>query len=171
MASSPKPTPGVDELTLAKLLDCSDRNVRDLAKRGLVVKIAPGRYDLGRSVQTYVKHLRAHAAGHRSGEDDLVAERARLTRAQAEKVERDNAIARGEAIEVDAIAPALERIVRSVQLSLLAAPAKAASRLPHLTRADIGVIDGIVREALEDAATEKLQEAVDTARKVRRARK
>lgn len=171
MASAPKPTSGVDELTLAKLLDCSDRNIRDLAKRGLVVKIAPGRYDLGKSVQTYVKHLRGQAAGHRSGEDDLVAERARLTRRQAEEIEMRLALKRGEAIEIDAIAPALERIVRTVQLALLATPAKAATRMPHLTRADIGVIDAIVREALEDAATEKLQEAVDTARKARKARK
>ncbi|MEN5084272.1 hypothetical protein ABE438_17465 [Bosea sp. TWI1241] len=171
MAPPAKPASGIDELTLAKLLDCSDRNVRDLAKRGLVVKIAPGRYDLGKSVQTFVRHLRGQAAGHRSGEDDLVAERARLTRAQAERVERDNALARGEAIEVDAIAPALERIVRAAQLSLLSVPVKAAGRLPHLTRADIGVIDALLREALADAATEKLQEAVDTARKARKARK
>ena len=165
MASAPKPAGGVDELTLAKLFDCSDRNIRDLAKRNLVVKIGPGRYDLGKSVQTYVKHLRGQASGHKSGDDDLDAERARLTRRQAEEIEMRLALTRGEAIEIDQVAPALERIVRSVQLSLLAVSTKAAGRLPHLTRHDIGEIDALIRDALSDAAVEKLAVAVETARK------
>ncbi|MBN9459045.1 MAG: hypothetical protein J0I54_20625 [Bosea sp.] len=165
MATPPKAAPGVSEEQLAKLLGCSDRNIRDLAKRQLVVKVAPGRYDLGRSVQTYVKHLRDQAAGHRSGEDDLVVERARLTRLQAEEIEVRLAVRRGELIAIDEVSPALERIVRAVQLSLLAVATKAAGRLPHLSRHDVGVVDALIRESLADAAVEKLQGAVETARK------
>lgn len=171
MASRPKPAGGVDELTLAKLFDCSDRNIRDLAKRNLVVKVGPGRYDLGKSVQSYVKHLRGMAAGHKSGDDDLVAERARLTRRQAEEIEMRLALKRGEAIEIDQVAPALERIVRSVQLSLLAVSAKAAGKMPHLTRQDIAQFDALVRDALAEASAEKLGEAVETARKAPKRRK
>jgi terminase small subunit / prophage DNA-packing protein len=75
-------------VSLAALFGVTDRTIRDLAKRGIIVR-AEGGFVLAESVRGYCSHLRTLATG-RGGEPALAsatAERARLARMQADLAE------------------------------------------------------------------------------------
>jgi len=44
------------------------------------------------------------------------------------------------------------KIVVGTRTHLLGLPTRAKQRLPHLSNADLGVLDGLVRESLEELA-------------------
>ncbi len=52
----------VDGPTLARWLGVSGKAVYDLAKLGIAVRAAGGRYDLEQSVRRYCEHLRQSSA-------------------------------------------------------------------------------------------------------------
>ena len=79
-----------------------------------------------------------------------VAERARLAKAQADKVEIANAKARGLLVEAAAVEAEWAGVLRTIRAGMLALPSRCAARLPHLTLHDIGEIDREVREVLSD---------------------
>jgi phage terminase Nu1 subunit (DNA packaging protein) len=61
----------VDSTGLACLFGCTTKTVESLATRGIVVRVAHGRYHFAESVRNYIEHLREQAAG-RVGEDEAV---------------------------------------------------------------------------------------------------
>jgi terminase small subunit / prophage DNA-packing protein len=141
---------------LGGLLGMSARRIGELAERKIVVKTARGKFDLAASVAGYCGHLREVAAGRQGESDtlDLVTERARLARAQAVRVERENHIAEG------ALCPVSEtvRIVASHNLRLrnrlLAIPRVWAMRI-HAAKTPMlveSIVDEAIREALEELA-------------------
>src|ERR1700680_945206 len=82
---------------LADLLGVSDKTVREMARRGIIVRAGRGAYDLRASVRGYCRHLRDIATGKAGGEAvaaSAAAERGRLAKAMADKVELANARAR-----------------------------------------------------------------------------
>lgn len=82
---------------LAKLLGVTSRTIRGLAERGDVERVAAGKYDLERSVQSYTASLRAAAAGRVSPTSE---QRARLIKLQADALHRSNVAAAGELVRV-----------------------------------------------------------------------
>lgn len=140
--------------TLAQLFDCDERTIRNLAKRGVIVKAARGQYVLAASIRNYVRHLRDQASG-RQGRDELidaVTENALLRRSQREGQELKNAMLAGQVIRKDDLFPAWARVVRAVRANVLALPNKIAFAMPHLTPHDREMIDQLTRDALYDAA-------------------
>ncbi|MFN4125260.1 MAG: hypothetical protein ACK4HK_05450 [Pannonibacter indicus] len=128
--------------------------MRDLAQRGLVVKVAADRYDLTKSLQTYCTHLREIAAG-RGDEASavfLTAERARLAKEQADHAALKNAALRRELVPAADVAATWGGIVRQVRSRLLAVPARLRQGLAHLTARDVEAIDAEIRRALEELA-------------------
>jgi phage terminase Nu1 subunit (DNA packaging protein) len=85
----------------------------------------------------------------------LEAEKIRLARAQAEKVEIQNATSRGELIPAGDIEREWASIVRDLRATLLALPSRIQQRLPHLSARDIAAIDGEIRHAMTDIANGK----------------
>ena len=145
---------GVPASQLASLFDCSEKTIRQLAIAGIVVKAGRGQYALGQSIQSYVKHLRAQAAG-RLGRDETIdpsKESALFKREQAKHYALKNAILEGTVVPVDKLEPAWAIIVRAVRSAMLAAPGKIRMRLPHLSAHDGEVIDEVIRAGLTDAA-------------------
>ncbi len=82
---------------LAKLLGVTSRTIRGLAERGDVERVAAGKYDLERSVQSYTASLRAAAAGRVSPTSE---QRTRLVKLQADALHRANLAAAGELVRV-----------------------------------------------------------------------
>ena len=82
---------------VAEHLDLSTTRILQLVKAGILPKSGRAAYDLDECRKLYIRNLRESAAarGSKDGTVDLVAERARLTRAQSEKCERENAVAEG----------------------------------------------------------------------------
>ncbi len=138
---------------LAALFQVTDRHIRELARRGLVLKEGRGRYDLMGSVTRYIVHLREQAAGRMGSDESLdpVAEGALLKRSQRELNELKKAEIEGRVIPLERIGPAWARVANATRSSVLAIPGKARSHLPHLTVHDGETIDLLCRDALENA--------------------
>ena len=140
---------------LAALLGISDRMVRELAKRGHVVKAKRGRYHLAASVAAYCAHLRGVAAG-RGGDDQvatLTTERARLAREQADAAALKNGALRGSLVPADKVEREWADVFRTVRAAILAIPSRVQQRLPHLGQADVSALDREIRDALTEVGT------------------
>ena len=101
---------------LAAHLDVSDRTVRGLVERGIIHAAAPGQYRRDAARVGYIRHLREQAAGRAAG---ATAERERLLRAQAERLERANRVAAGEVIPVREVETAWTQVVAEIRAHVL----------------------------------------------------
>ena len=140
---------------VAAHLDLSDRQIRELQSTGVIQRPSGrGEYDLDACRVGYIRHLRAVAAGHRSadGELDLTAERARLSKEQADAQALKNAEARGELVPASQIESTWVRLFSTARIRLLAVPSKVAPLVVGLERE--AEVEAIVREH----QTEALQE-------------
>ncbi len=149
------PTPTrISGRALADLLGVHERTIRDLAGDGYIVKLGKGVYDRDASVRTYCIHLREIAAGRggESGVATLTAERARLAREQADERAMKNATMRGDMVPATDVKARWQAILVGVRSRILAVPSRVRMRAPHLTRAEIEIVDSEIREALEEAA-------------------
>ena len=138
---------------MAALLGVSEREVRDLAKRGLLRRLQRGTYALS-SITGYVTHLRAIAAG-RGGESaalTLSKERARLAREQADEREMRNRQLRAELVPAADVAREWSDVLRTVRAGVMAVPSRVRATLPHLTAHDVATLDGELRRTLEGIA-------------------
>lgn len=107
---------------LAGAFGVSDRTVRDLAERGVIRKAGRGRYQLLDCTKSYTGHLRevAAARGGEGGVLDLVQERARLAREQADGQELKNRQARKELVPAADVEREWSDILRKVRAGILA---------------------------------------------------
>src|SRR4051812_42100560 len=80
---------------LADLLGLDERQIRTLARQGVVKQAGRGRYHRRESVRAYCLDMRMKATG-RGGNNPWIQEKTRLAREQADKIELQNAAARGE---------------------------------------------------------------------------
>ena len=128
------------------------RRGRELAVRDVVVRRGRGLYALKVSVRRYCDTMRKSLTG-RGGEAlaaTAAAERARLARAQADKVELQNARANGSLLDAGAVEAEWSGVLRTVRAGMLAVPSRVVQRLPHLTAHDVTEIDGEVRAVLTE---------------------
>ena len=101
----------------------------------------------------YCKRLREMAAGRYSASDlDLTEERARLARAQSERIEMENAIKRGEIAPIDTLRDALVPVVAQIAAHLDAIPGKLKREAPHLTASDLEIVAREITKARNLAA-------------------
>jgi hypothetical protein len=116
------------QVEIATHLDMSERAVREfLDAASIDHKLA----SLSEIRVKYIRRLREIAAGRSSnGESDLVTERARLARAQADKAEMDNAERRGQLILAEAIEPKLKAAFVAAREKWLDAVGRLARELP-----------------------------------------
>jgi terminase small subunit / prophage DNA-packing protein len=142
----------VSAAELARLWGVSDRSIREMAKAGIVVRTDRGRYAREKSTQRYCEHLRKAAAqrGDPTSLEDLRAAKLRLATEQADKLSIANAVRRGELLEAAEVERGWSGILRGVSAGMLTVTAQCGVRLPHLTRADLAVIDGLIRARLTE---------------------
>ncbi len=141
---------------VAEHLDLSTTRIHGLVKAGILPKSGRAAYDLDACRVAYIRYIREIAAGRGSkdGAVDLVAERARLTKAQAEKVERENKIADGLYMEVAAVHRAVTGSFARVRTKLLVLPSKLASLVAVTTPAKAqGLLRADIHMALDELAT------------------
>ncbi len=145
---------------VAEHLDLSTTRIHQLVKAGILPKSGRAAYDLDKCRIAYIRYIREIAAGRGSkdGTVDLVAERARLTRAQALKAERENAIHEGEYFEVKSfhrLATVSMLIMRS---KLLAIPPKLAPLVaPEMTPGEAqATLTKVIYEVLNELAATDL---------------
>jgi phage terminase Nu1 subunit (DNA packaging protein) len=139
---------------LAQLIGVHERTIRDLADAGHVVKLGKATYDRDASILAYCTHLRETAAGRGGaiGVATLTAERARLAREQADSAALKNAALRGDTIAAADVKAKWVAILTAIRSRILSVPSRVRMRAPHLTRAEIEIVDAELRDALEEAA-------------------
>lgn len=140
---------------VARHLDLGDaRYIRQLLERGILPRAKVG-LDLDACRVAYIRHLRTVAAGHQSADGalDLTAERARLSKEQADAQELKNAITRGElvsALDVQSLGASFASGVSQRVLGLrVLAPA---IRAAETDDAGATILEDGAREALEEIA-------------------
>jgi len=139
---------------LAQIWACDERTVRTYAERNIAVKSGRGRYLLKASTRNLIEHLRETASG-RGGHDaveSLTAERARLAKEQADGHALKNQLARGELIEAAIVQDRWSDVCATVRARMLAIPTLASGEMPAMTRAEIDVIDRLIRAGLTELA-------------------
>ena len=116
--------------TIAKLLMLSERRVQQLTAEGVIPKAERGRYELAPAVQGYIKFLqeRTLGPGH-SGPIDFHAEKARLTKFQADTAEIELAKARAEVVSVRAVEKNLSNVFAQIRANLRNIPDRVVSAL------------------------------------------
>ena len=144
----------VTAAVLANRIAASTRTVGNLAAKGIAVRGPNGRgFYLWASIRNYFQELRSASAGRASVADV----RKRVLAAQAQKIERENDVARGEFWPADETLNLMHAQHQRLRSLMLAVPARASQRLPHLTNHDVHEIEQEVIAALFEAvATEKI---------------
>lgn len=148
-----------DVVTAAELgewLNLAPARANALARDGRIPRRADGRFDLRPAVRGYVESLRLKSGSSAlAANPELNAEKVRLAKATAEKLEMENARRKGELAPLAEIERAWASILRDVRAALLALPSRAASRLGHLTPHDVATLDREVRAVLEELAADE----------------
>lgn len=135
---------------IAEHLDISDRRVRELAAEwGVDSRTLP----LNEWRQRYLRKLREEAAGRAgTGDLDLVSERARLAKVQADRIEMQNAVTRKELAPTELIEEVLAKAGTRAAKLLDTIPGELKRRAPHLTADDIAAVAGVIAKARNAAA-------------------
>ncbi len=145
---------------IADHLDLSVRSVSTLKRAGVFPEAQRAGHDLDAVRVAYIRHLRESAAGRSAayGTLDLTAERARLAHAQAEKAERENAVAEGDFLPRGEVHTAMTATFMRVRSKLLAMPSKLA---PYLVGIETpataqGILQKEIYRALDELAATKI---------------
>ena len=153
LAGIPHDSPVTAE-SLAGWLGTTTARINALAREGRIPRRADKLFDLRPAVRAYVADLKATKGNSAlANNPELNAEKIRLARASAEKLETANLKAKGDLAPLAEVERAWAGIMRDVRAALLALPSRAASRLGHLTPHDVATIDREVRAVLEELAT------------------
>lgn len=138
---------------VARHIGVSAKYVQDLIRDGVLERKSRGLYDLDECREAYISKLREKAAGRAgSGELDLVSERARLAKEQADAKEMENAVERGDLVYIEDVAKQVENQFTKVRTRLLGIPTKVAPEVHACatTREVQSVIEQAIVEALNE---------------------
>lgn len=151
----------MSERQFAKHVGASLSAVQDRRKAGLLPRSASqdakGRWriDSALGAEEWVASapLRVPKRGDDSGAIRAWREaRARREMALAKLAEDDLLRRRGELVEVAGVEAGWAKLITEAKTKLLGIPSKLGLRAPHLARADIVLVDDLIREALEALA-------------------
>ena len=133
---------------MAKMLNVTPRHMAMMVTKGILEKSGPAQYNTRQTVLAYIAYK------SKGGNSDLDAEKLRLARANAEKIELANAKANGLLAPLDAVEREWVGVLRGVRSAMLAMPSRVAQRLGHLSAHDIAAIDREVRDSLEELSAD-----------------
>lgn len=140
------------EAQIAAFLDIATSQVRTKTRDGILVKDGKGRWNVRKSLSNYLSQLRENAFKGGPQTDELKAEKLRLAREQADKLEIANAAARGDMVRAADVEREWANVLRDVRSTMLAVPSRVGSKLSHLSAHDIAEIDRELKAALEGLA-------------------
>lgn len=150
-------TKKITQANFAKLVGITQPAVSSLVARG-ILKVG----DAGDIwLLAYCSHLRETAAGRIEQEKtglDLDEERARLTAAQADKVEMENEVTRAQLAPVSILESVLNHAGAKISALLETIPAGVKRRSPELSERDIGYIQREIVKARNSIATLSLED-------------
>jgi phage terminase Nu1 subunit (DNA packaging protein) len=146
------------EAQLAAFLGIATSQVRTKTRDGVLIRVpggkkgAPAGWDVRASLRGYLSQLREGAVKGGPQTDELKAEKLRLAREQADKLEIANAAARGDMVRAADVEREWANVLRDVRSTMLAVPSRVGSKLAHLSAHDVAEIDSEIKAALEGLA-------------------
>lgn len=143
----------VNAADLAEWLGLTPNRVSALAREGVLPRNPDKRFPLRKAIRAYCDHARAGAQGRRV-DSELAAEKLRAAKATAEKLEIQNAKARGEIIAAAEVEREWADVLRGLRAAFLSLPSRAAAKLGHLTPHDLAALDAEVRDVLMEIAAD-----------------
>jgi phage terminase Nu1 subunit (DNA packaging protein) len=151
LAMAEKPEVKLNDMvaTAAEIIDkigISLRTFEKLATEGTMVRVGHGRYLVFASIQNIIAKLSAAASGREGG--PAAAARAKLLASQARQAEMKEAVLRGELVRAVEVTATNSLVFREIRSRSLALPARLAGKIPHLTAAEVAIIDDEVRAFL-----------------------
>lgn len=144
---------------LAEILGITPRRIQQLVEDEVIPRPEkPGQYDIPACVQAYYYK---EFCGDEEGELDGKYERARKAKAEADRIEFDLGIKRGQYVSVELVKHELEKIIMNCRGKLLAMPRKLAPTLATAetpNEAEVILTDG-VEEILNELVTPGFDES------------
>lgn len=153
-------TPTYPVGTIAKLLLLTERRVQQLTAEGVIPKAERGRYELAPAVQGYIRYLqeRSLAPSKGGGPVDYHAEKARLTKAQADTAEIELAMLRGEVASIKDFERAQAGAFASIRTNCLNIPQRVVTQL--LGETDETIFKEKLREEITRALVAASEEPI-----------
>jgi len=142
----------MSESEIAAFLGIGTSRVRTLGREGVMVRVGRGRLDVQETLGNHLARLRDGAVKAGPVTDEMKAEKLRLAKQQADKIEIQNAAARGELFRSADVEREWQNVLRDVRSTVLAVPSRVGSKLAHLTAHDVAEIDREIKAALEGLA-------------------
>lgn len=153
---TPEIDPPADLVTSADLAawtGLSSGYINQLAREGVLPRIATRGghgFPLKDSVRAYCDHMRS-ASARRAADPELADEKKRLAREQADKIALQNARARGDLLDAQAVRAEWLSVAADLRARLLAAPTRVAAAV-GLDRPAASALDRELRRAMSDLA-------------------
>lgn len=142
-------------VTTAQLADwarMSINTVEQYASRNVFIRVARGQFMLKASIGNYIDGLSKSASGRGSKGEDA---RARQSLANAEIAEAKLKQMRGEYVPASEVEQEWSSRFSNIRTGLLGFTQRLSGLLPHLSRADLALIDHEMRQTLSDIANGK----------------
>jgi phage terminase Nu1 subunit (DNA packaging protein) len=137
---------------LAEILGLTDRRIRQLAKKEILLQPKRGKFNLSNAVQEYIKFLRT-GEGTLRGNPEVAKdasyndERTKLTRIQREQAELKLAVARGELHKAKDVKQIVGGMIMVTRSRLLDLPNKVAPNI--VGKKDLDDIKAVLEEEIE----------------------
>jgi len=166
--------PNLKAEQLGAFLNVTGERIRQLAKDGVITKVARGEFPWRKSILAYVNWIREGKSKRATGGDGVDAkagleeERRRMTAAKADLAEIQANIVRGRVHEAEAVEAAWTDCAFAARAKLLAVPDKAAPMIdPHRATEIKILLTELIHEALTELAdydATRISERTDTKR-------
>ena len=111
---------------LAELLGISERTVRDMASRNILVRLETGYYDLGNSIKGYLKYLE-----QKNSKDDKELKELQKRKLQIQIDEMENRL-----VHVSEVEDFYQKMITVTRSRLLTIPKKISPALKHMNDED-----------------------------------
>jgi len=140
-----------DRKQMADIFGVTTRTIDTWQKEGLPVVAVPGRpcsFDTVRAIEWRLARVGASA----DGEIDQAHEKARLTRAQADRAELEAAELKGTLIQAEQVAQTWGNVLANVKTRIRSIPTKLAHKLANVRK--ISEAEELLRDSLDQALEE-----------------
>lgn len=141
---------------LASVLDLSGRRVRQLADDDVLPKSDRNQFNLRQSLKAFWAHkeaeIRAEFCDSESSNANYEKERARLTKAKADKAEIEADLLGGTVHDSEVIASVMNEMLSNARAKFLALPTIAAPKVADIT--ELNAVKAILTDAVYEILTE-----------------
>lgn len=140
----------VNQAAVCACIGLQSSQVNKLEQDGIIIKLDHNKYDLVRSVRNYINHITGREASGSEG-SDFYAERARLTKAQADERELIVLKNRGELVHIEKASQVWCDAAILLRNNILSVPPKVCRKAAELSQE--AEIEEIIKDELIKALT------------------